>query len=209
MRNGRAEEEGTSSAIAFSLAGVLFIAAISTVLVYANDRIPPPSKSQPHDSLAAEARAVMQEIVLSTGDAPWDNTNNAWDESNPAHLPGLVCDRGGACAGKVALDAARLDRLHDNVSATEAQGDVLDFTYALVHDRLGMGKDRDLRITVTDLLDGKVYLDLCRLDAILQACSNPTVSTRPAVAYLETNTGRDVRVTVHVFIVCNEGACLS
>lgn len=206
MRTGRADEEGTSSAIAFALAGVLFIAAISTVLVYANDRIPPPSKSLPHDSLAAEARAVMQTLVLSTGTAPWNGT--AWNETNLAHLPGLVCAP-AACPSRTRLDQVRLARLHDDPAVTEGDGDVLDFTYAMVHDRLGLGKDRDLRVTVADLADGEVYLDLCPLDAVLQACVNPAVSTRPAVAYLQTSTGRDVRVTVHVFLACSEGACLS
>lgn len=200
----QAGEEGTSSAIAFALAGVLFIAAISTVLVYANDRIPPPTKSQPHDELAAEARALLYKVVLNTGTVgAWDNTANEWVVESV--LPGLKCDRSTACTASTSLDAKRLSRLNGTA----------DFTYEELRDLVwGVGdRSREFRITVTDLGNGTVYLDKCRDDPDpLVGCVNPATATKPAVAFLQSYHAvagfTQVRVTVHVFLACTEGACL-
>lgn len=191
----RTDEEATSSAIAFALAGVLFIAAISTVLVYANDRIPPPSKSQPHDELSAEARVLLQTLVLANGNGAW--TGAAW--ADPTQAPGLKC---ATCTTSVKLDHAKVLRLDTD----------LDYTYESLRAAIDLAEGRDFRITVTDTGNGTVYLDKCQEDAVLAGtdrCVNPATATRPAVVFLTTTAGSNVRVAVHVFLTCDEGACLA
>lgn len=107
-------EAGSSTAVAFALAGVLFIGAISTVLVYTNDRIPPPAKTRPHEEYGSEAHVLLQSLVLGCGTAPWTAGTGLWTEQpntvTASNVPGLrYCDAAATdCASPICLDYARI-----------------------------------------------------------------------------------------------------
>jgi hypothetical protein len=204
-------EEGSSTAVAFALAGVLFIGAISTVLVYTNDRIPPPAKTRPHEEYGSEAHVILQSLVLGCGNATWDPIASRWNEALPpstttstANVFGLrSCTAAGAttsgCAGTICLNRTRMGQL---VEANETAGTEPDSTYDYEDLRAILGLDdaeRHLRIVVVDMDGGeRVLLDF----------GEPIpgrTATQPATAYVElddatgSRDGHTVRVAVHVF----------
>lgn len=197
-------EAGSSTAVAFALAGVLFIGAISTVLVYTNDRIPPPAKTRPHEEYGAEAHVLLQGLVLSCGNATWDGSK--WSSEDIAtnvtdNVPGLR-----SCAGAVptalcpvCLDYARVAKLEDATAGPEPP---FDGTYDYDDLRVILGLDgaaRHLRIVIVDLdANEEVLLDY----------GEPIpgrTATQPATAYVDlwdpagSRDGHVVRVAVHVF----------
>lgn len=188
-------EEGTSSAIAFALAGVLFIAAISTVLVYTNDRIPPPSKSQPHEESTAEARQLMDVFVLGGGTDGWSGT--AWNESvddNPSDpdpdVPGLRYCPNNRCSGAKQLDKARLVKLR-GASESSSTG---TYHYEELRSLLGFTENgRGFHLVVTYAANGTVLLDYGNAPP-------ERVANRPATGYLTLDDGAAVRAVVQVFL---------
>lgn len=204
-------EEGSSTAVAFALAGVLFIGAISTVLVYTNDRIPPPAKTRPHEEYGSEAHVILQSLVLGCGNATWDPSASRWNESLPpattastANVLGLrSCTTAGTttagCASTTCLNRTRMSKL---IEANETAGTEPDYTYDYEDLRAILGLDdaeRHLRIVIVDMDAGeRVLLDF----------GEPIpgrTATQPATAYVELDDatgyrdGHTVRVAVHVF----------
>lgn len=208
-------ESGSSTAVAFALAGVLFIGAISTVLVYTNDRIPPPARTRPHQEYGAEAHALLQSLVLGCGSAPWDSTAGAWTESavttSANNVPGLLnCTTGASPAARCkapgvsyCLDFARIAKL-EGAGPPASDG---TYNYTELRQILGLVEaERHFRIVIVDLnASEEVLLDYG------QPIPGRT-ATQPATSYLELQhrTGpsqsvpgaRDrhlLRVAVHVF----------
>ena len=202
-------ESGSSTAVAFALAGVLFIGAITTVLVYTNDRIPPPAKTRPHEEYGSEAHVLLQSLVLGCGNATWDGAkwpNEAAAPATTTNVPGLrSCTPApdnlstAGCQSPVCLNRTRIDRL---VGANETAGAEPDQAYDYDDLRAILGlvaAERHFRIVIVDLDAGeRVLLDF----------GEPIpgrTATQPATAYVELDdaTGyRDrhtVRVSVHVF----------
>lgn len=194
-------EDATSSAIAFALAGVLFIAAISTVLVYANDRIPPPSKSRPHDELAAEAKVLLQSYFLDDGDLAWNGAVLGWSDTaadrSAGRYPGLRYCPANPCTGTVVLDRAKIDYLDDHKEDSVGAYDYEEYRQAIGFDGAGRG----FNVTVDAIELGTTLLEYGEAPP-------ERTATRPAVAYLQTSDEVRVRITVHVFQVCAGGACL-
>lgn len=204
-------EAGSSTAVAFALAGVLFIGAISTVLVYTNDRIPPPAKTRPHEEYGAEAHVLLQGLVLSCGNATWDGDERKWSSEKAAtnvtdNVPGLRSCAGAVptapCGGPVCLDYARVAKLE---AATAGPEPPFDGTYDYDDLRAILGLDaaaRHVRIVIVDLSDN---------EAVLLDYGEPIpgrTATQPATAYVDlwdpdgsagSRNGHVVRVAVHVF----------
>jgi len=201
-----AADEGTSSAIAFALAGVLFIAALSTVLVYANDPIPPPAQSRPLEESSAEGRQLLQSLVLSGGNDTWSGT--AWAKA-AGKRPGLRdCDP--SCTAPVALNVTKLQKLAQT-QARCATGNTASacswrpvtpsttgsYSYEELRTALGMtatGRGFNVTVTKLDTEDPVLWYG---------EPSPERVAVQPAISYLTLDDAAktEVRVTVSVFLV--------
>lgn len=188
------------------MAGVLFIGAITTVLVYTNDRIPPPAKTRPHAEYGSEAHVLLRSLVLGCGNATWDGS--LWSSENAPtnatqNVPGLRSCTGQApaagCSAPVCLDQARIAMLEGAVAGTEPPYDGT-YDYDDLRTILGLDQaERDFRIVIVDLnASEEVLLDY-------GVAIPGRTATQPATAYVELQDAagaRDrhlVRVAVHVF----------
>jgi hypothetical protein len=185
------------------------------VLVYTNDRIPPPAKTRPHEEYGSEAHVLLQSLVLGCGNSTWTSASAKWTgESAPTsavnNVPGLqydrvpttplVCDDPGAdCASAVCLDYARIVKLEAAAPASEPPYDGT-YDYEDLRQILRLDQaERHFRIVIVDLnASEEVLLDY----------GEPIpgrTATQPATSYVELQHAagsRDrhiVRVSVHVF----------
>lgn len=196
-------EAGSSTAVAFAMAGVLFIGAITTVLVYTNDRIPPPAKTRPHQEYGSEAHVLLQSLVLGCGNATW--SGGQWTEkantNKDGNVPGLRGCTGQtpatSCVNPVCLNLTRISKLQAASPATAE----FDGTYDYADLRKILDLDdaqREFRIVIVDVDAEAVLLDYG------QPIPGRT-ATQPATSYVEIDDSSGVRdrhtarVAVHVF----------
>lgn len=91
------DDAGASSALAFIVAGIMFLAAVTVLIVTANDKVPPEGQAADRGS-RQEAEALLSLLTESPGfgwddaDAHWVNTGG--DGPHAGYRPSLVTENG-------------------------------------------------------------------------------------------------------------------
>lgn len=177
------DESGAASAIGFIVAGLLFMAAMGSLLYFTNHKVAGSGEDTEFVDHTAEARLLMQTFVRATGNASaggnWSDSSPSW----PSMEPGLALASG-------TLDVRLLHRLDPEPSAANATDRRLQYNEARWQLDLP-AHGRAFHLNITNLANGTIHL------------FGPDVplgpSIEPVSQILHSSTGQRLRVTLWVF----------